>query len=101
MAAVVGSIERLGETVVESVRIRLFEKTGMTRGWRGSFALDLGSDPDAGDWVTQIKSDPNDPGFKLTLTDGRVGTFHVTSHIRRSALMHVEFEGSGPLVNPS
>jgi len=101
MTATVGSVERHGEIVAPSVRINLVEEPGIVRGWRGSFGLDLGTDPDAGDWVTQIKPDPNDPGCKLTLADGRTGMLHVTRHTRRGAFMHVEFVGSGPLVIPS
>ena len=63
-------IERDGKVVAESVRVYLTEQPGPQRGWRGSFVLDLSSDPDAGEWVTQIKPDPQDPGCQLILDDG-------------------------------
>jgi len=94
---VTGSIERDGKLVVESAQVNLVEKPGLIRGWRGSFALDLRKDPDAGDWVTQIKPDPNDPGCQLTLADGRTGTFHIERHVRRARFMDVEFVGTGAL----
>ena len=101
MTATIGTIERNAEIVASRVRVHLIERSGRVDGWRGSFVLDLGADPDAGDWVTQIKPDPNDPGCKLTLADGRTGMFHVKRHTRRGAFLHVEFVGSGPLVIPS
>ena len=94
---ITGRIERDGKIVAQGVRINLTEQPGFPRGWRGSFVLDLSSDPDAGDWVTQIKPDPNDPGCQLTLADGRTGTFHIEHHVRRAGFLEVEFVGTGAL----
>ena len=94
---VTGKVERDGKLVAKDIHVTVTETSGLQRGWRGSFALDLRTDPDAADWVTQVERGPQDPGCQLTLADGRTGTFHIERYSRRAAFMDVEFTGTGPL----